>query len=170
MHNLGLYVQALAVSFGLSDIGPASTPEPLASLSVSGDAHYTRPHNIDIYVDAPAGLQGRETSEPRRWRAVRTSDARVDVLTSDECPALVPAVSDFSAFKSEKPDTGRRPPNAPTLPIPPTLKDGFSTIVSYPTSRPDGSMAFVYRSGHAWGHQLVSALLPCWGSLSPTSQ
>lgn len=167
MQIIGLYVQAFAVSISVAGIGSVPTPEPLVSLSVRGDAYYSKPHSIDIHIDVPGGRQGLQDGEARRWRAIRTSDGRVDVIVSEECPALGSVASEFEAFASEGPSASRLTPNTKTLPIPPTLKDGFSTIVSYPTPRQDGSMAFIYRSGGAWGHRVVSTLLPCWGPLIP---
>lgn len=167
MQTLGLYIQALAASISVSGLDPTPGPEPLVSLSVSGDAYYSKPHSIDIHLNAPGGHQDRDDSEARRWRAVRTSDGRVDVISSEDCTALGSVVSEFAAFASERLTDNRLPPDTRSLPITPTMKDGFSTIVNYPVIRQDGSTAFVYRSGDAWGHRVVSTLLPCWGPLIP---
>lgn len=160
MQTFGAPLQALAASIIIAGPGSDSAPEPLVNLSVGGDSYYTSPHSIEIHRDA-------EGNPARRWRAVRTSDGRVDVISSEDCAALDSIVSQFTAFASENPSDNRRPPNAMTRPIPPTMKDGFSTIVSYPAPRQDGSIAFIYRSGGAWGHLVVSTLLPCWGPLIP---
>ena len=56
-------------------------------------------------------------------------------------------------------------------PIPPTIKDGFGTSLSFHTLTEDGSRGEVtIRQGNVyqmWGHDAVASLIPCWGPLTP---
>lgn len=133
------------------------------TITVTGDNRYTRSHTIVISAEPQGG---------ELWTAVRTWDGGAQTLTSAECPAIGDAVRAF----------GELPPiavNSPVLatargeswPIGPILLHGFETTLSFQTTTDDGSVAMVQVSGgnsyRLWGHRTVTALIGCWGPLSP---
>ena len=128
-----------------------------ASVSVAGDPIYTRPHEIKLNFDQP----GTAVDSPRVTVATRTWDGGEQVMNSDECPALQSVADAYVALPQ---------PNASRLPIEPTLKDGFSTIVTRRTQSPDYEWTeeTPNRSEfRIWGDYVVRTLIPCWGPLTP---
>lgn len=148
----------------------AQPDEAMVTITVDGDPYYTLPHSIMIEPDVNRLARTRQEVQARRWRATRTSDGRVDRISSDECPALRTVALSFGDLPAV--------PISPTAlrtasdPLPPTMKDGFATRLEYQAVAVDGARALVQiKQGlwpyNAWGHRAVSALLPCWGALIP---
>lgn len=128
-----------------------------AVVAVDYYAEYTRAHTITLDFDQP----GMTADGPRVTVATRTWDGGEQVINSAECPAVEAVAQAYSAL----PDSG-----ADRLPIGPTLKDGFPTVVTIRTLSPDdvwteqkpGREEFAI-----WGDYVVRSLIPCWGPLTP---
>lgn len=170
MQNIRLAVLATSLSFGEAGIASAQTLENLVSITVSGDSYFSKPHMIVIEADTHRVPRSAHEIETRRWRAIRTSDDRTDRISSDECPALREFALKFGEIASAPLRPTALTPIPHSMPIPPTMKDGFPTSLNYRAFHQDGSTVTVAISGGAfarWGHNVVSALLPCWGPLIP---
>ncbi|PZT95264.1 MAG: hypothetical protein DI624_14015 [Brevundimonas sp.] len=148
----------------------AQASDALATIAVTGDPYYTLPHEIVIEPDTQQIGRTQQEVEGRTWRAVRSSEGRVDSITSDQCPALRNAALAFGSI-------ARQALRAPSLavasdPIPmgPTMKDGFSSAVTFTALQRDGARVELTAKGGAytrWGHETVAALLECWAPLIP---
>lgn len=147
-------------------------PSLLVKINVEEDRVYTRPHSISIRSQEGRRSRSIEERDARVWTATRTWEGGSQSVTSTECPAVRTIALSF----------GELPPVqiAPSLlaimpggsiPISPTIKDGFMTSLTFRTLTEDGSDAEVeIRSGNAyqhWGHDAVGSLIPCWGPLTP---
>jgi len=145
----------------------AQSDAAMVTITVDGDRYYTLPHSIMTEPDVNRLAQTRQEVEVRRWIATRTSDGRIDRISSDECPALRTIALSFG----DLPATPVSPPALRTTsdpsPIPPTMKDGFATRLEFRTEGPSGAWVLVQiKQGwpyDVWGHEAVSSLLPCWG-------
>lgn len=144
-------------------------PAALVTIDVQADRGH-RAHTITI--SPPSGRRPRsaEALDALVWVATRTWDGGQQTVTSEECPAVGRIASSFG----ELPPLQVNPPalsvtGGEPIPIPPTIKDGFVTTLSFRTLTDDGSFADVqiahgnvYRH---WGHDAVGELISCWGPL-----
>ena len=147
-------------------------PNLVVSIEVLGDGFYTRPHVITIR--ARGGRVSPSPAEPddRAWDATREWEGGSQTLDSAECPALrAVAIS-----VGDLPPVRIAPANVISLsdddlPLPPAIKDGFTTSLTFPTITGDGSKGQgVVRGGDVyqrWGHDAVASLIGCWGPLAP---
>ena len=144
----------LALMIALS-VQPARASQ--AVVAVAQDPDYTRAHTITLDFDQP----GSSVGSPRVTVATRTWDGGEQVMNSEECPALQSVADAYVALPQ---------PNASRLPLEPTLKDGFSTVVTKRNQSPDYEWTeeTPNRSEfRIWGDYVVRTLIPCWGPLTP---
>lgn len=158
---------------GLVPAAPAvaQSDAAMVTITVDGDRYYTLPHSIMIEPDVNRLARTRQEVEARRWRATRTSDGRMDRISSDECPALRTVALSFGALPATPISPMALRTSSDPNPLPPTMKDGFGTQLEFQTVGANGAWARVQiKQGwpyNVWGHEAVSALIPCWGSLIP---
>ena len=128
-----------------------------AIVSVTGDPEYTRPHDIKLDFDQ----RGTTADSPRVTVATRTWDGGEQVMNSEECPAVKTVADAYANLP---------PADAPEVPMRPTFKDGFETVVTRRTQ----SSNYVWSEEtpsrselRIWGDYVVRSLIPCWGPLTP---
>lgn len=141
-------------------------------IEVSGDRIHTRPHKISIRAQDSRLSRSAVEQDARVWVATREWEGGSQSMTSTDCPA----VRTIATSVTDLPPVRIAPVTSEimlgdTLPIPPTIKDGFWTSLSFHTLTEDGSRGEVtVRGGNvyqSWGHNAVSRLIPCWGPLTP---
>lgn len=178
MNQTGLIVCAMAI--GTSAMAASSAQdriirfEDLVTIRVAEEPNYTIAHTITIRAEPPIAARSTAELENRVWTATRQSERGTEVIRSTECPALQRLALSFGQL----PAIPIRPMVSevvdPTAGLPPTRKDGFSTRLAFSTRTVDGSSASVELAGGNayadWGHDAVSALLPCWGPLWPAGK
>lgn len=147
-------------------------PSALITIRVAHDRIYTQAHSITISPAAKAWPRSRAARDSQDWIAVRSWEGGSQTITSQACPALrtvALSVGDLAAVPVSPPSL--RVVEGETLPIPPTIKDGFDTTLEFRTLNADGSETDVILSSgvdyQTWGHRAVSALIACWGPLKP---
>lgn len=150
----------------------AYDPALAVRIEVSGDRAYTRPHAISIRAQEARLSRSAEEQDARVWIATREWDGGSQSMASTDCPAIrtvAVSISDLPPVRIA-PATFEVM-SGDTLPIPPTIKDGFWTSLSFHTATDDGSNGHVtIRGGNVyqrWGHDAVASLIPCWGPLTP---
>lgn len=161
----------LAVTVGTAHIQDRLTGEHLVTITVAEERPYTLAHTIQIEAETVGTARSRAELDLRVWRASRTSGRGVESATSETCPALGQAVQTFTRL----PPLQIAPPpmrvQAAPFAIPPTMKDGYSTRLTFRTLTLDGSEAVVeLRRGNAyaeWANETVSSMIGCWGPLRP---
>ncbi len=161
-------VAALAFQTAPAFSAPAAAR---VSINVRADPAYTRPHTISISSETPRRPRSVEELRGRVWIATRTWDGGSQTISSAECPALTSVAMSFG----ELPDVPIGPAvlavTSGAIPIPPTMKYGFATSLSFQALTEDGSTAQVTVDGgnayRSWGQEAVSRLIPCWGPLRP---
>ncbi|MGQ2990267.1 MAG: hypothetical protein ACT6RD_02880 [Brevundimonas sp.] len=130
------------------------------TIEVHGDRDHTLPHTITLESVRPYTPDGG--SEPTRiWSASRVSERGSDHVTASECPAVDEVVTAFRDMPRPAPVVSR----GGTIPIEPTMKDGFETRLIVLSEGVNTAV-----DGHSyqvWGHQVVSKLLACWEPLIP---
>lgn len=144
----------------------------LVEIEVFADPVYTISHTIVISAERPGLARSRAELSQQRWIAVRTSERGEDRISSEECPALQAAALSFGGLPMLSPAETAANAIATadgSLPIPPTIKDGFWTRLRFRTG--DGTLVqttsgFAYA---AWANQTVGELLRCWSPLTPTA-
>ncbi len=160
-------------ALGFVPVAPAvaQSDAAMVTITVDGDRYYTLPHSIMIEPDVNRLARTRQEVEARRWRATRTSDGRIDQISSDECPALRTVALSFGDLPAVPISPLALRATSQPIPLAPTMKDGFATRLEFRTEGVDGAWALVQiKQGwpyNVWGHASVSALLPCWGPLIP---
>lgn len=141
-------------------------------IEVSGDRVYARPHTISIRAQEARLSHSAVEQDARVWVATREWDGGSQNMTSTDCPALRTVATSVSHLPPVRiaPAT-LEIMSGDSLPIPPTIKDGFGTSLSFHTLTEDGSRGEVtIRRGNVyqiWGHDAASGLIPCWGPLTP---
>lgn len=147
-------------------------PSLLVKINVEGDQLYTQSHSISIRSQEGGRSRSIEERDARVWIATRTWEVGSQSVRSTECPAVRTIALSFG----ELPPVQIAPSLLAIMPgegasIPPTIKDGFVTSLTFRTLTRDGSDAEVeIRRGNAyrhWGHDAVASLIPCWGPLTP---
>lgn len=147
--------------------------EHLVTITVAEDRNLPA-HTIRIGADTGRPALSREELDHRVWRASRVSEAGEEQVSSETCPALRQAVHAFADLPplSISPPT-MRVQSAPS-PVPPTMKDGYSTRLTFRILTQDGSEALVeLRRGNAyagWANSTVGSLTACWGPLAPPAR
>ncbi len=148
----------------------ADDPALVVRIEVSGDPVYSRPHAISIRAQEtpPSSSAGGQDV----WLATREWEGGSQSLISTDCPAIravAISVSDLPPVRLAPAVSA--PLSGAAAPIPPTVKDGFQTVLSFQTETDDGSRGQVTVTGgnvyQRWGHDAVASLLPCWGPLAP---
>lgn len=170
-----LGVAFLAVTAGLTQVQAQDrlSGRHLVTIEVAEDRPYTLAHTIRIEADASRAAQSRRELEGRSWRAFRTSERGEQVVSSEDCPALRQAVDAFAFLPLANTPPAMRVHDGP-LPMPPAMKDGYSTRLTFGVLTADGSEAVIELSGgnvyRQWANQVVSSLIACWGPLQvPTA-
>jgi len=154
---------------GLVSAAPAvaQSDAAMVTITVDGDRYYTLPHSIMIEPDVNRLAQTRQEVEARRWRATRTSDGRIDRISSDECPALRAVALSFGDLPAVPISPLALRAASQPIRLAPTMKDGFATRLEFRTEGASGAWVLVQiKQGwpyDVWGHEAVSSLLPCWG-------
>ncbi|WP_312065055.1 hypothetical protein [Brevundimonas sp.] len=156
-----------ALGFVSAAPADAQSDAAMVTITVDGDRYYTLPHSIMIEPDVNRLAQTRQEVEARRWRATRTSDGRIDRISSDECPALRAVALSFGDLPAVPiAPLALRAASQP-IRLAPTMKDGFATRLEFRTEGASGAWVLVQiKQGwpyDVWGHEAVSSLLPCWG-------
>lgn len=150
----------------------AYDPALVVRIEVSGDRTYTRPHTISIRAQEARLSRSAVEQDARVWVATREWDGGSQNMTSTECPAVRTVATSVSELPAVRiaPATSEIM-SSDSLPIPPTIKDGFETSLSFHTLTEDGSRGEItIRRGNVyqiWGHDAVASLIPCWGPLTP---
>ena len=147
----------------------------LVTITVAEDRPYTIAHSIVIEAGQPVYARTGAELEGRSWTATRTSERGTETIHSDACPALRTIALSFATLPPIQvrpmPSVAHGGEPGAALPMPPTRKDGFSTRLAFASETADGSYASVEVAGgndySRWGHDAVSALLRCWGPLTP---
>ena len=147
----------------------------LVTITVADDPYYTIAHSIVIEAGQPLYARTEAELEGRSWAATRTSERGAETIHSDACPALRRVALSFATLPPLQvrpmPSVAHGGEPGADLPMSPTRKDGFSTRLAFATETADGSYASVEVAGgndySRWGHDAVSALLACWGPLTP---
>jgi len=148
----------------------------LVTISVAEDRPHTIAYSIVIEAGLPVYARTGAELESRSWTATRTSERGAETIHSDACPALRTIALSFATLPPIRvrpmPSVARGGEPGAALPMSPTRKDGFSTRLAFASETDDGSYASVEVAGgndySRWGHDAVSALLACWGPLTPT--
>ena len=155
-----------------AELPPAYDPTLVVRIEVSGDRTLTLPHTISIRAQEARLARSAAEQDARVWIATREWDGGSQTITSTECPAVrsvATSVSDLPAVRIAPATLEILSGNS--LPIPPTIKDGFGTSLSFHTVTEDGSRGEVtVRRGNvyqAWGNDAVAHLISCWGPLTP---
>lgn len=155
-----------------AELPPAYDPTLVVRIEVSGDGAYTLPHTISIRAEEARPSRSAAEQDARVWVATREWDGGSEIMTSTECPAVrtvATSVRDLPAVRIAPATLEIM--SGDSLPIPPTIKDGFGTSLSFHTVTEDGSRGEVtIRRGNVyqiWGHDAVASLIPCWGPLTP---
>ena len=151
---------------------PAYDPTLVVRIEVSGDQMYSRPHTIAIRAQEAGLARSAAEQDARVWVASREWDGGSQVMTSTECPAVrmvATSVIDLPPVRIA-PQT-LEIMSGDSLPLSPSIKDGFETSLSFHTVTEDGSRGEVtVKRGNVyqrWGHDAVVQLLSCWGPLTP---
>jgi len=170
------FLAALLSAPGVASAQDRHIPsDRLVTITVADDPYYTIAHSIVIEAGQPVYARTRADLEGRSWTATRTSERGAETIHSDACPALRTIALSFATLPPLQvrpmPSVAHGGEPGMALPMPPTRKDGFSTRLTFATETADGSYASVEVAGgndySRWGHDAVSALLRCWGPLTP---
>lgn len=152
-----------------ASLGPSGE---LVTIRIEAEPAFTRAHTISIASQASTRPRTAQEREGQTWTATRTWEGGSQTVTSAECTVLQEVATSFG----ELPAVEINPAplallSGDTEAVPPTIKDGFATTLSFQTRTSDASTAEVtIRGGNAyqsWGHEAVSALISCWGPLTP---
>ena len=145
----------------------------LVTISVAGDRTQTQTlaHTISVAADT-ARTAGSDMDLARwGWRATRTSEKGEQTIGSQDCPALRQAALAFGGLPPLPVASPVLRVQVGSLPIEPTIKDGYSTRLTFRTLTDDGSEAIVELSGGVayaeWANHTVDVLTGCWGPLRP---
>jgi hypothetical protein len=138
---------------------------------VAGDRPQTLAHTISISADTARTAGSDAELAGRGWRATRSSEKGEQTIGSQDCPALGQAALTFGGLPPLPVASPVLWVQAGSLPIEPTIKDGYSTRLTFRTLTDDGSEAVVELSGGVayaeWANHTVNALTGCWGPLRP---
>lgn len=147
-------------------------PVLVVRIEVGGDRTYTLPHIISIQAQEARLSRSAAEQEARVWVATREWDGGSQTMNSADCPAVRTVMTSVSELPAVRiaPATFEIM-SGDSLPIPPTIKDGFVTSLSFHTLTEDGSRGDVTIKGgnvyQSWGDDAVASLIPCWGPLTP---
>jgi hypothetical protein len=145
-------------------------PAALITIEVQEDRE-ARAHSITISPQHAGPLRTRAERDNMVWAAVRTWDGGYQRVTSDECPAVARVAASIDALPSVPVAPPSRAITGTTLPVPPTIKDGYVTTLSFRTLNADGSASDVTVRGGVpyseWANAAIGALVGCWGTLLP---
>lgn len=159
----------LATAVALAAQIDAST---LVTIQVAAETRHTPAHSITISSRAAVRPRTQSARDDQFWIASRSWDGGSQSLTSEACPALRTVALSLRDLQS----VPVSPPfltvaAGESLPIPPTIKDGYTTTLEFRVVNSDGSETDVRLSGgtdyQRWGNAAVAALIPCWGPLLP---
>jgi hypothetical protein len=144
----------------------------LVTITVAEDRPYTIAHSIVVEAGQPVYARTGAELEGRSWTATRTSERGTETIHSDACPALRTIALSFATLPPLQirpmPSVAHGGEPGAALPMPPTS----STRLAFASETADGSYASVEVAGgndySRWGHDAVTALLRCWGPLTPS--
>lgn len=138
----------------------------LVTISVAADSvQGISQQTIEIVTEPPIRNVTSNDLHDRVWTATRVLGSRTDTIRSDTCPQLRTVALSFAHL----PPLPIRPLSSHVggdLPIGPTLKDGYSTSLTFDTLAADFGFVTVQLGGrgayHLWGHEAVSQMHNCW--------
>lgn len=144
----------------------------VVKIEVAGDRTYTRPHTINIRAQELGLSRSTEELDARVWVATREWADGSQSMSSTDCPAIrTIALSVRELPPVQIAPLTLRIMSGDSIPIPPIIKDGFSTTLTFGTVTEDGSSGeVIIRHGNVytlWGHNAVGSLISCWGPLWP---
>ena len=163
---VGLGLAAIVGGAGVSQ-EPSNEGIPHVTLEVAGDADHTIQHTITISAEGPRPVRTERDLERLGWTAIRVSERGTDRITSNDCPALRQVALGFRDLPVIQNDTWATRIFSDTSTIMPTMKDGFSTQIRFVSAAV--SVEAAGGPYGKWGHDVVSALLPCWQPLIPAN-
>lgn len=144
-------------------------PAALVTIEVQADRGLPA-HSITISPPSERRPRSAEARDNVVWVATRTWEGGSQSVTSVECSAVrnvAASMTDLPAIPIAPPSRAVSPDPSP---IPPTIKDGYSTRLLFRTLNEDGSSSDVTITGGAqytaWANSAVGALVSCWGPLS----
>lgn len=145
-------------------------PTALVTIEVRADRE-VRAHSITISPPHAGPFRTDAERDNMVWVAVRRWEGGHETLTSDECPAIARVAASMDSLPPLPISPPSRALVGPSMTMPPTIKDGYGTSLSFRTRNTDNSFSDVTISGGFrymdWGNTAVSALLECWGPLTP---
>jgi len=161
MHMMPLLIAALLLQH---------YPAALVTIEVQEDRD-VRAHSITISPQRAGPLRTRDERDNTVWTAVRTWEGGYQSVTSDECPAVGRVAASIDALPPVPVAPPSRAIAGTTLPVPPTIKDGYATTLSFRTLNADGSASDITIRGGVpytqWANTAVGALVGCWEPLVP---
>ncbi|MFJ6025387.1 hypothetical protein ACIQC9_12425 [Brevundimonas sp. NPDC092305] len=143
-------------------------PAALVTIDV-GAIDQTPAHVITVSPAHARPVRSQADRDRIAWRAVRSWQGGSQSITSEDCPVL----SVIAGSMDGLPPIPVSPPSllvAPDpLPIPPTIKDGYSLSLSFRTMNSDGSTTDLTLKGgtvyYEWASNVVNQLASCWGRI-----
>ena len=145
-------------------------PAALITIEVQEDRE-ARAHSITISPQRAGPLRTHAERESLVWTAIRTWEGGSQSVTSDDCPAVERVAASMDDLPSIPVAPPSRAVTGTTLPVPPTVKDGYVTTLSFRTLNADGSASDVTIRGGVpyteWTNAAIGALVGCWGPLAP---
>jgi hypothetical protein len=161
MHMMPLLIAALLLQHD---------PAALITIEVREDRD-VRAHSITISPQHNGSLRTGAERDNMAWEAVRTWEGGHQSVTSEECPTVERVAVSIDELPSIPVAPPSRAVTGTTLPVPPTIKDGYVTTLSFRTLNADGSASDVTIRGGvpyaAWANAAIGALVGCWGPLVP---
>lgn len=162
------YVPTLVLGLLIPVTAEAQTVrfDRLVTISVAADGQQgISQQTIEIVTDPPIRNATLADLHDRVWTATRVLGSRRDTIRSDTCPQLRMTALSFT----DLPPLPIRPVSAHVggdLPIGPTMKDGYSTSLTFDTLAADFGLVTVQLGGwgayQQWGREAVSQLQTCW--------
>ena len=149
---------------------PQHYPAALITIEVREDRD-VRAHSITISPSRAGPLRTSAERDDLIWVAVRTWTGGHESLTSEECPAVARVAASMDSLTPVPIAPPSRTVVGPAMPVPPTVKDGYATSLSFRTLNADGSASDVMITGgtqyQEWANTAVRELVGCWGPLAP---
>jgi hypothetical protein len=145
-------------------------PAALVTIDVREDRD-VRAHSITISPPRGGPLRTSAERDDIIWVAVRAWAGGHESLTSEECPAVARVAASMDSLLPVPISPPSRAVARPPVPVPPTVKDGYGTSLSFRTLNADGSASDVTIQGgtqyQEWANRAVRELVGCWGPLAP---
>ena len=101
-------------------------------------------------------------------RAFRTIGDGTETVAARECPALRSVIDRFSELPSIQVLPPALQPLNPDQALPPSMKDGYLTTLTFVVETEDGSWSTVTVAGgnayRAWANETIDRLEGCWAT------